>query len=227
MPNDAATGPRTIPLFPLENVVLLPRVQVPLHIFEERYRQMTHAALAGDELIGMVVVKPDQTGAMAGAPAVFEIGCEGRIEQSEELDGGRFNIVLTGTTRFRVLSEEPVTDERLFRQASIDPLAEECLPEDAPLILALRGEVHELMRELIRSVAPARVDTFDQQPFTKLDDERFVNSFAQSIDFSAFEKQGLLESNNLRERYERLAGLMRFRLAELASNGQPGPGQIH
>ena len=227
MSNDAATSPRTIPLFPLENVVLLPKIQVPLHIFEERYRQMTRAALEGDALIGMVVLKPDQTSAVAGAPDVFEIGCEGRIEQSEELNGGRFNIVLTGTTRFRILAEEPVTDERPFRQARIEPLAEGQPAEDEPRILALRGEVHELMRELLLSVAPARVDTFDQQPFTKLDDERFVNSFAQSIDFSAFEKQGLLESNNLRERYERLAGLMRFRLAEVASNGQPGPDQIH
>ena len=227
MSNDAATRPRTIPLFPLENVVLLPKVQVPLHIFEERYRQMTRAALEGDGLIGMVVVKPDQARAMTGTPNVFEIGCEGHIEQSEELDGGRFNIVLTGTTRFRILMEEPVTDERLFRQARIEPLGEDQPAEDGPRILTLRGEVHESMRELLRNVAPARVDTFDQQPFTKLDDERFVNSFAQSIDFSALEKQGLLESNNLRERYERLAGLMRFRLAELSSNGQPGPDQIH
>lgn len=227
MPTDSGDDARTIPLFPLENVVLLPRVQVPLHIFEERYRQMTRAALDGDGLIGMVVVKPDQTEAMPGNPDVFAIGCEGHIEQSEELESGRFNIILTGTTRFRIVSEDPPTDERLFREAVVQPLVDSTPEPDAARTVSLRGEVHELMRELLKAVAPGRVDTFDQRPFSQLDDERFVNSFAQSIDFAPFEKQGLLESNSIVERYERLAGLMRFRLAELASSGQPGPSRMH
>jgi len=224
---DSGENPRTIPLFPLENVVLLPRVQVPLHIFEERYRQMTRAALSGEGLIGMAVVKPDQTAAMSGNPDVFAIGCEGHIEQSEELESGRFNIVLTGTTRFRIISEDPTTSDRLFREAVVQPIVDLMPETDGAQTISLRGEVHELMRKLLKEVAPGRLDTFDQQPFAKLDDERFVNSFAQSIDFDPFEKQGLLESNSIVERYERLAGLLRFRLAELASKGQPGPSRIH
>ena len=68
-----------IPIFPLENVVLFPRVQVPLHIFEPRYRQMARAALDGDQRIGMVVVRPENTGEMQHSPEVFPIGCVGEI----------------------------------------------------------------------------------------------------------------------------------------------------
>ena len=67
-----------IPIFPLQQVVLFPRVRCPLHIFEPRYRQLTEAALAGDRRIGMVAVRPEHANAMAGDPPVFGVGCEGR-----------------------------------------------------------------------------------------------------------------------------------------------------
>jgi Lon protease-like protein len=197
-----------IPIFPLENVVLFPRVQVPLHIFEPRYRQMTRAALDGGRRIGMVVVRPDATSGMPGNPPVFSIGCAGDIQRADELPGGRFNLVLSGTARFEIVEEEPPTGEH------------------RRLVLALRGEVHELMRQLLAIVAPGRVEMFEQQPIVKVDDEAFVNAMAQSIDFSPPEKQALIESEGIRERFERLADFMRFRLAELSSGGSPGPGIV-
>jgi Lon protease-like protein len=212
-----------IPIFPLENVVLFPRMQVPLHIFEPRYRQMTQDALAGDRRIGMVVVRPKHTGEMQHDPPVFAIGCAGTIERTNDLQGGRINIVLAGTSRFAIEREEAPDGERLYRCAHVRELADPYSDQDRPRVIALRGEIHELMRQLLSIVAPSRVEIFDQQPVAKIDDETFVNSMSQSIDFAPPEKQALIESDGVRERYERLADFMRFRLAEVSKGGSAGP----
>ena len=216
-----------IPIFPLENVVLFPRVQVPLHIFEPRYRQMAREAIDGDGRIGMVVVRPDQQGGMQGNPDVFAIGCAGEIQRADELPGGRFNIVLAGTSRFEILKEDPPEGERMYRRAEVSTLEDLYPEDDRPVVLALRGEVHDLMRQLLTIVAPDRVEMFEQQPIAQMDDESFVNALSQSIDFAPQEKQALIESDAVRQRYERLAEFMQFRLAELTSGGSSGPGVVH
>ena len=218
---------QSLPIFPLENVVLFPQVQVPLHVFEERYRQMTRAAMAGDKRIGMVVVRPEFAREMGGNPPVFPIGCEGVIEQIEELPDGRFNIVLRGTTRFRIVGEDEPDGDRIYRLARVEPLDDPLLDEDRERVAQLRVEIFEAMRELVRIAAPSRAELFEEQPFTQVDDITFVGAVAQSMDFGPGEKQGLLEADGIRERYERLAGLMRFRLAEVSSGGVSGPGSLH
>lgn len=215
-----------IPIFPLENVVLFPRVQVPLHIFEPRYRQMTHEALAGDRRIGMVVVRPESTGDMQHHPPVFEVGCTGDIQRAEELPGGRFNVILAGTARFAIEREEAPDGERLYRRAHIRELADPYPEQDRPRVLALRGEIYELMQQLLTILAPSRVEIFEQQPIARFDDEKFVNTLSQSIDFAPPEKQALIESNGVRERYERLADSVRFRLAEVSSGGSSGSSVV-
>src|SRR5687767_5695438 len=102
--------PSLIPIFPLPNVVLFPNVFLPLHIFEPRYRQMVGDALAGERMIGMVLLQPGAEEAFAegldGSPPVYEIGCAGLITHVERLNDGRFNIVLRGLERFRIVGEE-------------------------------------------------------------------------------------------------------------------------
>ena len=215
-----------VPIFPLENVVLFPRVSVPLHIFEPRYRQMTRDALDSERCIGMAVARPDQVEAMQQQPALFEVGCMGRIEHAEELPGGRFNILLEGTTRFRIETEDPPDSERLYRVAHVRTLDDGEREEDSPQVQTLRGEVRDLMRQLLSIVAPNRVELFEQQPILQLDDEAFVNTMSQSLDFVSSEKQALLEANSVCERYERLTTFMRFRLAELSSGSASGSGTV-
>jgi Lon protease-like protein len=218
----AAAELMRFPIFPLENVVLFPRVQVPLHIFEPRYRQMTRDALEGDRRIGMVVVRPDGYRQMQGDPEVFEIGCYGEIQRADELPGGRYNIVLAGAARFAIEHEEPPEGERLYRCAQGRALVDTYDEDDRPRVQTVRSEVHDLMRQLLSIVAPSRVEIFEQQPIAQVDDETFVNAMSQSIDFAPTEKQALIECDSVRERYERLADFMRFRLAELTSGGTPG-----
>src|SRR6185295_15115312 len=104
--------PSTIPLFPLPNVVLFPNVCLPLHIFEPRYREMTEEALAGDRMIGMVLLRPGWERNYEGRPPVFSVGCSGVITHYNKLDDGRYNIVLRGIERFSIVDEN---NERSFR----------------------------------------------------------------------------------------------------------------
>src|SRR5688572_2941733 len=114
--------PPAIPIFPLPNVVLFPNVFLPLHIFEPRYRRMLATALEGDRIIGMVLLRPGWEGNYEGRPPVYPIGCAGLITHAEPLADGRYNIVLRGLEKFRVLSEEE-TDG--YRVAQIQTLMEE------------------------------------------------------------------------------------------------------
>src|SRR6266581_2066741 len=95
-----------LPLFPLPNVVLFPNVFLPLHIFEPRYRKMVADAVASDRLIGMVLLRHGWEQDYQGRPPVYPIGCSGLITHVERLADGRYNIVLRGIERFRILQED-------------------------------------------------------------------------------------------------------------------------
>ncbi len=114
--------PPTIPLFPLPNVVLFPNVFLPLHIFEERYRDMVTDALVEDRIIGMVLLRPGWDKDYEGRPAIYPVGCAGLVTHAERLSDGRFNIVLQGLEKFRVLDED---DSRTYRVARVESIAEQ------------------------------------------------------------------------------------------------------
>ena len=104
-----------VPIFPLSGAILFPRSQLPLHIFEPRYREMVKDALEGPGRIGMI--QPQRIDDDNQAP-LYETGCLGEIVGVEELEDGRFNIVLLGTNRFRLVRETPA--EMSYRCAEID-----------------------------------------------------------------------------------------------------------
>src|SRR5438046_1388611 len=124
-----------LPLFPLPNVVLFPNVFLPLHIFEPRYRAMVADALESDRMIGMVLLKPGWEPQYEGRPPVYPIGCSGLMTHVESLPDGRYNIVLRGIERFRILEENY---DLSYRRATVDPVAEQELTADDRA--ALRSE---------------------------------------------------------------------------------------
>src|SRR5580765_5377799 len=95
-----------LPLFPLPNVVLFPNVFLPLHIFEPRYREMVADAIAGDRVIGIVLLRSGWEHDYEGRPPVYSVGCNGVITHFERLADGRYNIILRGVERFRIVSED-------------------------------------------------------------------------------------------------------------------------
>src|SRR5262249_47349770 len=113
-----------LPLFPLPNVVLFPNVFLPLHIFEPRYREMVADALAADRMIGMVLLRPGWERDYEGRPPIFPIGCSGVMTHVERLNDGRYNIVLRGLERFRIVEE---SHERSYRRAIVESLHEQAL----------------------------------------------------------------------------------------------------
>lgn len=216
-----------IPIFPLANVVLFPKVRTPLYIFEPRYRQMTRHALSGDKRIGMVVVRPEHTDDMLGDPPIFPIGCEGVITQHQEQPDGTFHIVLLGTRRFVSREEPERPSDVLFRSARVQGL-EDLQPEsDRERIALMRREVFEQLSALVERMPDRNVAAPNPQTFVDVDDETLVNALCQSIDFGAAEKQGLLEAESIRERFERLTGLLRFRLAATTQEDESGPRTLH
>lgn len=185
-----------ISIFPLPGALLFPGLQVPLHIFEPRYRAMVKDALARDRRIGMI--QPQR--AEEGAP-LFSIGCLGKIDHVEALDDGRFNLVLEGEARFRVLRELDVATP--FRQVEAELLAEEDHPALSPVERA--GFEHEARR-----FAEAQGYGVDWNAVTRLDDQSLIDGVSQIAPFDLAAKQALLEAGSLSERCELLVQLMQF-----------------
>lgn len=204
--------PSVIPIFPLPNVVLFPNVFLPLHIFEPRYREMVRDGLAGDRLIGMVLLKPGWEGQYEGRPAVYPIGCAGLITHTEPLADGRYHIILRGLEKFRIASEE--ASQTPYRMARIDALAEPLADSDRETI---RTERHRLESLLKPSVEQAGAD--QMLPAT-MPDEDLVNALAQYLEWEPVEKQALLERRGLVDRCRGLIELLEMKV--LVSKSAPG-----
>jgi len=202
--------PLRIPVFPLAGALLFPRAQLPLHIFEPRYRAMVRDALAGDRLIGMIQPRgPDEP------PPLFDVGCIGRIAGAEALEDGRFNIVLEGVGRFRIAREAEV--DTLYRQVDAERGGFDDSAEAEPLGLAQRAE---LEREA-RRYADALGYSVDWEAVTRLDDEMLVNAIAQVAPFDVGSKQALLEAPDIAERCDLLVQFMQFQ--QMVPGGAEGP----
>jgi Lon protease-like protein len=214
-----------IPIFPLSTVVLFPGADCPLHVFEPRYRQMTREARAGDGLIGMVTVRPEHVGDMAGDPPVFPIGCAGRIVRCEELPDGRFNVVLRGLWRFRIADEPARPTERLYRSALVDGIAE--ADDDDERVLRLRVRISEAFARLVARVAPERTRQIGPHLVAEADDASFVSVLVQVLNLPPLERQSLLEANGVLARLEALESILRFQLAALGLGESSGPGRVH
>ncbi len=208
-------------------MVLFPGVRGPLRIFEPRYRQMTEAALAGDRRIGMVTVKPEHTHDMRGDPPIFEIGCQGHVTNARKLRGGRYDLVLLGVNRIRVLGEIPRPAERKYRLAEVVALDEGLEADAARRAAALRPTLVELVQTLVGRADPTRASQLREDVFESVDDVTFVNALCQALEMPAVEKQGLLEAPGIPERYQQLTELLRFRLAEIDAAGPFASGTLH
>ena len=220
------TEPELLPIFPLSNVVLFPRVKTPLHLFEPRYRQLARDVLQGDRRIGMVVVRPEHVDEMPGDPPIYPVGCAGVITESHRLPDGRYNIVLLGEHRVRVVSEQPHSESRLYRVARVIRLEDPYPDAERARVARLRNAIAADVGVLIRHAQPERAHAFDAELFAGVDDETFVNAVANAFAFPADEKQAMLEAEDVPERYARLASALSFQRLEIESAGG-GRRQLH
>jgi Lon protease-like protein len=205
--------PPTLPIFPLPNVVLFPNVFLPLHIFEPRYRDMIADALEGDRMIGMVLLRPGWEGDYEGRPAVYPVGCAGLITHSERLDDGRYNIVLRGFEKFRVVGEDL---GRSYRVARVESIMETIAEGDRARMQAERRRLETLL------VPQPQGRGVDPKMPPSMADEDLVNALAQYLELEPVEKQALLERDGLLARCRSLIELLEMKV--IASQHKWGDG---
>lgn len=134
-----------VPLFPLPDIVLFPAMQLPLHVFEPRYRRMVSDVLQGDGLIAVPRLKPGFAEDYYESPAIFEVCGVGRITRHRALADGRFDIVVEGIARAQ-LREEPSTGP--YRVAYAERLEDKALA-DLVTVTAVKHEVWHLLGQLL------------------------------------------------------------------------------
>lgn len=197
--------PDTIPLFALPNLVLFPSVNVPLHIFENRYRQMIAEAAEYDDMIGMMLLKGTWEQDYYSHPDVYEIGCAGRLIAREKLADGRFNVILRGESEFRCVRE---MRDRPYRRAQVEwrPPRSQALELDAEAMSTL----YEF---LVRYLGPGAEAAWRMTVVDRgLRDAALVNFLCFHLDIAPLEKQALLEALN--DRLPCLFDVLSFKIEE-------------
>ena len=209
--------PEIIPVFPLPGALLLPRGQMPLNIFEQRYLAMVDDAFRdGHRLIGMI--QPDVSHSPDEAhPKLFRVGCVGRITQLAESGDGRYILELTGIARFRVVEEQTALTP--YRQCKVDyfPYLDDFTArkgEEAVDREALLGALTEFLKANNLKV--------DWEGIENAPNEALVNALAMMSPYGAPEKQAMLEAPDLKTRAEILVAITEMDLAKKRTSSDTG-----
>lgn len=208
--------PEVIPVFPLPGALLLPRGQMPLNIFEQRYLAMVDDAFRdGHRLIGMI--QPDAVHSDDEEhPSLFRVGCVGRITQLAESGDGRYILELTGVSRFEILEELSVLTQ--YRQCKVDyfPFVDD--------FTARKGE-DDVDRDALVAVLgdflKANNLKVDWDGIHKAPNEALVNALAMMSPYGPPEKQAMLEAPDLKTRAEILIAITEMDLAKKRTSGDP------
>lgn len=215
--------PRELPLFPLRGAILLPRVTLPLNIFEPRYLALVDAVMSGRRLIGLIQPDekaPDHTPASLSesppgkAVGLKRVGCAGRITTYQEQDDGRILITLTGVARFNLVEEMSAVTPYRIGIASFDPFA-----VDLSAGVGESAVDRETLLRVLRAYLEAKDMRTDWSAVAKSSTEFLVNALSVMSPYGAEEKQALLEAVDLKSRADVLVALAEM---ELAANGSAG-----
>src|SRR5262249_2108139 len=199
--------PEVFPVFPLAGVLLLPRGELPLNIFEQPYIGMVDDALRGARIIGMI--QPDPEGpAETAKPALCATGCAGRITKFAETGDGRYLITLTGIARFKIVDEI----------AAIAPYRQ-CRADFSRFLIDFRPRAGEdqvdragILRTL-RDYAETNHLQIDWNSVHSAPNEVLVNALSMMSPCSPKEKQALLEAQDLKGRADVLVAITEMELA--------------
>ena len=190
--------PSALPIFPLNGVLLLPFGELPLNIFEPRYKDMIDDVLKGDRLIGMVQVKNSD----AKIPDVYKIGCAGKITEFQETPDHRYLINLSGISRFAIDDELSVTTS--YRQVSpnwttynSDLDLSDCLDLD-----------RERMIGMLQTYFKNHDLSCDWEKIKTATDNHLITCLSMICPFSAQEKQALLEAECCKQRAQTFMAML-------------------
>ncbi len=206
--------PEVLALFPVTGVLLLPRGQLPLNVFEPRYLALVDAALAGDRLMGMI--QPAQNEDKVLRPTLANVGCAGRITGFRESEDGRYLITLTGVCRFRMVEEMETDQPYRMITPDFEPFLEDLMPADESNFP--RDRLIVALKEYLSS----RDLKADWKSVMGAPPETLVTALAMLCPFLPAEKQALLEAPRWDARVDTLITLL-----EMANAGPPGPESVN
>ncbi len=201
---------REIPIFPLPNLVFFPKTFLPLHIFESRYLKMIEDARSADNLLGMVLLKKGWESNYFGNPDVYEIACVGKIEQIEKLQDGKYNILLYGLSRIKIMD---FVQEEPYRTAQVKYLTDRKFDHKE---FREEHETHlfvDLMKQYLQEIGIERSNDLVKMDSESL--EAIMNQVASILDFTITEKQALLELESLENRYQKTKELLKQKVTAL------------
>ena len=204
--------PSIVPVFPLVRVLLLPRAQLPLNIFEPRYLAMIDTVLAGDRIIGMV--QPAKGQEETEVPELAPVGTAGRLTSFSETPDGRYLITLTGVCRFRIEAELPTETPFRVCRVTCAPFAQDLKPN-----LGEAEVDRKRLLELLQAYLESRELEVDWQEVHGSTTESLVNALSILSPYGPDEKQALLEAPDLRTRADILIALTEMELG----GGESGP----
>ena len=210
--------PDTLPVFPLGGALLLPRGELPLNIFEDRYLVMVDDALAaGHRLIGMIQPRSDG----AGPDALFATGCAGRISSFTETDDHRYLVTLSGVCRFNIRAEiEPKSG---YRRVVPDFSPYECDLCACGGLDIDRDRLHDLLKQYFQVEGLS----CNWENIKGIPDDRLITALAMVCPFSSCEKQALIEACDSAARAKIFMTMLDLAVREGRAAGTCGQGKCH
>jgi hypothetical protein len=212
-PEESLSFPTEVPVFPLEGASLLPGEPMPLHIFENQFKIMTEFALVSGKLIAIVGVNSGQM--IPGG--IFGLG---RIAMNEQLPDGRFNLILIGLKRIRILS---ITQETPYPKAEIEVLEDDYSQTAVNTLNALSKEIYSLVRDILKIKKDRNSDIvyadLDNLPYDLLPLGMLCDIYSTALALPPLEKRMILEEIDAVKRAEKLIFTLRFELSCLSASG--------
>ena len=198
--NKTINLPNILPVFPLSNFIFFPKTTVPLNIFEKRYLEMINDSMSSNRMIGMIQPKEQNK----QKPSLYNIGCAGKITSFNETDDGRYLIVLSGISRFKIVEE--IQSDKLYRKFKVDFSnfsADQEISSEKINFSDLK-----LIFKNLKSLFDKEGYLINWKELEKQDLSETLNALAMASPFSLEEKQILLESKNIIERKKKLEEIL-------------------
>ena len=194
--------PKILPVFPLSNFIIFPKITVPLNIFEPRYLQMVDQSMKSNRIIGMI--QPKKTGEL-NKPDLHKVGCAGKITSFNETEDGRYLIILNGICRFKIVDE--VKNKNLFRECNVK--FEDYYKDLENYSEEIKFSDLKLIFNDLKGLFKKQGYTINWKEVEKQSLDQTINTLSMASPFSLEEKQVLLESKNLSIRKEKLEEILK------------------
>tara|TARA_B100001175_G_scaffold211130_1_gene179319 strand:+ start:31 stop:675 length:645 start_codon:yes stop_codon:yes gene_type:complete len=192
--------PKEIPIFPLSNFIIFPKTTVPLNIFEPRYIEMIDDAMKGNRTIGMIQPKKSKQ----TIPSLYKVGCAGKIISFSETEDGRYLIILSGISRFKIVQE--LETKKLYRKFRVD--FKDFFYDLNEKNEEIKFSDLELIFKNLKSLFIKQGYNIDWNELKKQSLDQTINTLSMASPFSLEEKQVLLEAINLNERKKKLEQIL-------------------